>query len=150
MLVFVEIGSWSNVQMSWGRGAVPGMVLSSNIPQAKKTWCQACRSHVYTVAYTIVQPQTPTGWMRMQQFLSPFLLFPGSRSPGSLGHLLDGQHLFHLCLCQSWLPSWSSGGPQKLQLMFCFDGLQSWGKHWCREAGSLKAGGKWVAADILQ
>lgn len=64
--------------------------------------------------------KSPTGWMRMQRFLSP-----GSRSPGSLGHLLDGQHLFHLCLCQSWLPSWSSGGLPRAasQLMFWFDGL---------------------------
>lgn len=104
MLVFVEIGSWSNVQMSWGRGAVPGMVLSSNIPQAKKTWCQACRYHVYTVAYTIVQPQTPTGWMRMQQFLSPFCCFQALGLQGALDiYLTDSTYSTYACVKAGYL-----------------------------------------------
>ena len=89
---------------------MPGMVLSSNIPQAaKKTSMMLSMqiSCVYMNAYTSVKGDLDEN---AAIFVS-FLLFPGSRSPGSLGHLLDGQHLLHLCLCQSWLPSWSSGGP---------------------------------------
>lgn len=72
-------------------------------------------SCVYCSIYHCTTPNS-NGLDENAAIVVSFLLFPGSRSPGSLGHLLDGQHLFHLCLCQSWLPSWSSGGPQKLHL----------------------------------